>query len=247
MTAVRAVRASMLLSLVLALSGCGLTGQGFQPGVAVVVGDQTITQKHVGELTGDYCRGVGDALKKQGQKVSLRYLSSQVIVPQLAIRLLVEQLADQMGVEPSDQYRGEVSTLRSRVADLDEAAADAVIEVESARSYYIDVLTTIGKESGDSGGSADPSADQSAALTSGREVLSRWMARDADRLAVNPRYGIRFAETEDEANKEGPLIRTGGEDDVSFAVSDQAKGGLAPATAEDPKYLASLPARMTCG
>jgi hypothetical protein len=256
MTAVRAVRASILLALVLVLSGCGLTGQGFQPGVAVVVGDQTITQGHIGDLTGDYCRGVGDALKQQGQQVSLRYLSSQVVVPQLTIRLLVEQLAEELGVEPTKQYRTEVSTLRTRVADLDKDAADAVVEVESARSYYIDVLTSIGaKENGDSGDNGDESSAASDNLTSGREALTRWMlhggagtdqgAGDAPRLAINPRYGLRFAETDEEADKEGPLIRTG--TDTSFAVSDVAKGGLAPETVEDPAYLASLPPRMICG
>src|SRR4051794_26213723 len=102
MTAVRAVRASILLLLVLALSGCGLTGNGFSPGLAVVVNDETITVDHIAQLTSDYCRGVGDVLEKQDQQVSLRYLSSQVVVPQLSIRLLVEQLADDLGVEPTD-------------------------------------------------------------------------------------------------------------------------------------------------
>jgi len=250
MTAVRAARASILLALVLVLSGCGLTGQGFQPGVAVVVGDQTITQKHIGELTGDYCRGVSDALKQQGQKVSVRYLSSQVVVPQLAIKLLVEQLAEELDVEPSDQYRTQVSTLRTRVADLDEAAADAVVEVESARTYYIDVLTTIGEMEGAGSGDAGDTTDDGTAaeqnLTRGREALTRWMLQDdPPHLAINPRYGLRFAESEDEADKEGPLLRTG--TDTSFAVSDVAKGGLAPETVEDPAYLSSLPARMICG
>jgi hypothetical protein len=253
MTAVRAARASILLLLVLVLSGCGLRGTGFQPGVAVVVGDQTITQSHIAELTGPYCRGVGDVLEQQGQKVSLRYLSSQVVVPQLTIRLLVEQLAEELDVEPTDQYRTELSALRTRVADLDKEAADAVVEVESARSYYIDVLTTIGEmESGD-GGSTE-AAD--AALTGGREALSRWMVRgvegianedggDAPVLALNPRYGLRFAETEDEGNKDGPVVRA--DTDVSYAYSDLAKGGLAPETVEDPSYLSALPARMVCG
>jgi hypothetical protein len=240
MTAVRAARASILLVLALALSGCGLTGNGFQPGEAVVVQDRTITQKHVSELTGAYCEGIGDALKNQGQKLSMRYLSSQVVVPQLTIRLLVEELAEDLDVEPTDQYRTEVSALRTRVAELDDDAADAVIEVESARSYYLDVLTTIGKE--ESGGDSE---DPNAALTSGREVLSRWMIEDADDLAINPRYGFRFAETEDEANEDGPIIRS--DTDVSYAVSEIAKGGLAPDTVEDPSYLADLPARMVCG
>lgn len=255
MTAVRAARASILLVLVSVLSGCGLAGKGFQPGVAVLVEDRTVTQRHVSDLTSDYCRGIGDVLESQGQKLSLRYLSSQVVVPQLTIRLLVEELAEELGVEPTEQYRTELSALRARVEKLDDEAAEAVIEVESARSYYLDVLTTIGEmQPVDEGGESteDPAGDS---LTAGRLALSAWMVEgpegigqeggEAPVMSINPRYGLRFAETEDEGNEEGPIVRT--DTDVSFASSDLAKGGLAPEAAEDPAYLADLPERMVCG
>ena len=258
MTAVRAARASILLVLVSVLSGCGLAGNGFQPGVAVLVEDRTVTQRHVSELTSNYCRGIGDVLESQGQKLSLRYLSSQVVVPQLTIRLLVEELAEDLGVEPTEQYRTELSALRARVEELDDEAAEAVIEVESARSYYLDVLTTIGEmQSGNEGGEGgegteDPAGDS---LTAGRQALSAWMVQgpegidqeggEAPLMSINPRYGLRFAETEDEGNEEGPIVRT--DTDVSFASSELAKGGLAPGAAEDPAYLADLPERMVCG
>lgn len=255
MNAVRAARASILLALVLVLSGCGLTGRGFQPGVAVVVEDRTITAEHIAELAGAYCKGIGETLKERDQKVSMRYLSGQVVVPQLTIKLLVEELAEDLGgVEPTEQYRAEVSALRTRVAELDGDAADAVVEVESARSYYIDVLTTIGETQGGGSGGAE-GADN---LTAGRDALSRWMVRGAEGLvpdgredaegpllAINPQYGFRFAESEQENNEEGPLIRA--DTDVSYAFSDLAKGGLAPDTVEDPAYLEKLPARMVCG
>ena len=127
--------------------------------------------------------------------------------------------------------------------------------MESARSYYIDVLTTIGemqtKDSGSSSG--DSSADDN--LTAGRQALSRWMVSgaegldggsgDAPLLSINPKYGFRFAETEDENNDQGPLIRS--DTDVSFPVSNMAKLGLAPDTVEDPQYLSGLPAHSICG
>lgn len=255
MNAVRAARASILLALVLVLSGCGLTGRGFQPGVAVVVEDSSISAEHIDELTGAYCKGIDETLKERDQKVSMRYLSAQVVVPQLTIKLLVEELADDLGgVEPTEQYRAELSALRSRVTELDEDAADAVVEVESARAYYIDVLTTIGTMQGGESGGAEGAADS---LTVGRNVLSRWMVsgsgelraqpveEDSPLLAINPQYGLRFAESEQENNEEGPLIRA--ETDVSYAFSDLAKGGLAPDTVEDPAYLEKLPSRMVCG
>lgn len=259
MTAVRAARASILLVLVSVLPGCGLAGNGFQPGVAVLVEDRRVTQSHVSELTGDYCRGIGEVLESQGEKVSLRYLSSQVVVPQLTIRLLVEELAEELDVEPTEQYRTELSALRARVEKLDDEAADAVVEVESARSYYLDVLTTIGEmQGGDDGGDEGEQTPDEAAgdsLTAGREALSAWMIEGPDGIgesggeppvmSINPRYGLRFAESEDEGNEEGPIVRV--DTDISYPSSSLAKGGLAPETAEDPAYLADLPERMVCG
>jgi hypothetical protein len=268
MTAVRAARASILLVLVALLSGCNLAGNGFQPGVAVVVDDQTITVDHIDQVTHAYCEGVAETLQKRDQKVSMRYLSSQVVLPQLTIKLLVEQLAEELGVEPTDQYRSELSDLRSRVTALDDESADAVVEVESARSYYIDVLTSIGdlEPAEDDAGGGDTTGDNTSgdtnpSLDRGSQVLSRWMASgeagiggdesddsdggDPPTLAINPRYGFRFAESEKEANEKGPLLPEGTE--VSYAFSDTAKGALATDTAEDPDYLAGLPARMVCG
>jgi len=255
MNAVRAARASILLAVVLVLSVCGLTGKGFQPGVAVVVEDRTITAEHIADLAGAYCKGISETLRERDQKVSMRYLSGQVVVPQLTIKLLVEELAEDLGgVEPTAQYRAEVAALRAGVAELEDDAADAVVEVESARAYYLDVLTTIGTmQGGESGG-----AEGADTLTAGRDALSRWMIRGAQGLgpdgqdeaegpvlAINPQYGLRFAESVQENNEEGPIIRA--DTDVSYAFSDLAKGGLAPDTVEDPAYLEKLPARMVCG
>jgi peptidyl-prolyl cis-trans isomerase SurA len=53
---VQLVRALPVLSVVL-LSGCGIAGTQFHPGVAAEVGDQTITSRHVDKVTDDYCTG----------------------------------------------------------------------------------------------------------------------------------------------------------------------------------------------
>ena len=257
MTAVRAARASILLMLVLVLSGCGLAGNGFQPGVAVLVEDRTISQRHVTEVTSDYCSALV-ALKQVGGGVSLRHLSTQFVVPILSIRLAVEELAEELGVEPTEQYRTEVSTHRAQVGELDEEAAAAWLEMESAQSYFRDVLTTIGEMEADAGGDAegDAEVDPTAA---GAETLLRWLIEGPEGIgeeggeppvtSINPRYGWRFVEPEDEGEQTSPIVST--DTDLSYASSELAKSAFpvdSPQGAvENPAYLEDLPDRMVCG
>ena len=249
MTAVRAARASILLMLVLVLSGCGLAGNGFQPGVAVLVEDRTVSQRHVSELTNDLCRGIRDSLEAEGNKLSLRFISSQ-IVRLLATRLAVEELAEELGVEPSEQYRTAVSTLRAQVGELDEDAAAAVVEVESADAYVIDVLGTIGEMEADAEGDA---------TTAGYETLVRWVMEGPEGIgedggeppvtSINPRYGWRFVEPEDEGEQASPVVPT--RTDISYPSSGLAKSGFPvdgpQGAVENPAYLEDLPDRMVCG
>ena len=51
------------------LSGCG----GAQPGVAVQVGDESISSNRVDELAGAYCTAVEDQLTGNSQRVPQRY------------------------------------------------------------------------------------------------------------------------------------------------------------------------------
>ena len=44
-------------SPVVLLAGCGVAGTQFHPGLAAEVGDQSITSRHLDQLTSDYCAG----------------------------------------------------------------------------------------------------------------------------------------------------------------------------------------------
>ena len=59
---VRFVRALPVLPVVL-LVGCGVAGTQFNPGVAAQVGDQTITTRHVDEVTANYCTALETVTK----------------------------------------------------------------------------------------------------------------------------------------------------------------------------------------
>ncbi|GGO71803.1 hypothetical protein [Nocardioides deserti] len=211
-----------------ALTGCGVAGTGFSPGVAAEVGDTSITTDRVDEVAASYC----DALRPQleGQVVPQRYLNGSV-AGQLALAAAAEQLAAEHGVEPGEQHAAQVTQLRRAVAELPEDQQDAVLEVESAGSLVSDLVIGVGRALAADEGLADPTDEQVAEL--GNQALVDWIGEhDVD---VNPRYGVDLSD--------GQPVRTDSE--TSVAVSDLA----AAATAESPdqEYAATLPESQRCG
>ena len=67
--------------LVVLLAGCGVAGTQFHPGVAAEVGDQTITTRHVDQVTDDYCKAIEKVSEGQerraGQPTPMRYLTHE--------------------------------------------------------------------------------------------------------------------------------------------------------------------------
>ena len=61
------LRALPVLASVVLLAGCGVAGTQFHPGIAAEVGDQTITTRHVDQVTDDYCKAVEKVSKGQPQ------------------------------------------------------------------------------------------------------------------------------------------------------------------------------------
>src|SRR5690242_2271116 len=64
--------------LVSGLSGCGVAGTDFHPGVAARVGDATVSVDEVDSLTDSYCSAIEDQLTKAKNVVPLGYLRSGV-------------------------------------------------------------------------------------------------------------------------------------------------------------------------
>lgn len=230
------LRALPVVPLVL-LAGCGLAGTEFHPGVAAQVGDETITTRHVDEVTTNYCTAIEKITKgapnANAQATPIRYFSYE-FASALVDKAAAEQLAEDYDVEPTAAYKTGLAQLEPQLADLDEDQKDAVREAISATgaqglsSYTDDVLTQIGEIELRNQGKDDATADEQ--LETGRTLLQTWL--DDHDVEVNPKYGV-------ELGTDGQV-----DTDLSYAVGDTAKGGLQAQA--DPGYTAGLPAHLVC-
>ncbi|WP_121255770.1 hypothetical protein [Nocardioides ferulae] len=221
--------AGVVTASALLLSGCGAAG--WNPGVGVRAGDQTISSSRVEELTAGYCAAIESQLEEGGQAFAGRFLRGGV-VGELALAAAAEEMADDYGVTVAGQYDRQVSSLEQAVADLPEDQQEAVIEIEAAGSYVVEAKIEVGQlllvEEGAAG---DPTREES--LARGEEAFADWLAENEVRL--DPSYGM--------AIEDGVAVPV--DTGLSYAVSDVAKQG--DVTEPDPGYAGSLPNSQRCG
>jgi hypothetical protein len=212
------------------LSGCGAAS----PGVAVKVGDQTLSMTEVDELTVGYCDGLEQQFEASGTVLPMSFVRDH-IVRNLTVRAAAEQLAEEYSVDLPPTYARSVRDLRGQMAELPEDRIDQVLEVESVGAYVQAVEIEVGDillaQAGESG------ADDQAKLARGQDALRQWMSEHpAD---INPRYGI--AVSDPRLDVAPTLVDTG----TSYALSANAVDG---AKAEpDQAYAATLPSSQRCG
>ncbi len=233
---VRLLRAvPVLATSVLVLSGCGIAGTEFHPGIAAEVGDQSITSRDLDKLVDDYCAGYETISKgdpQAGQPIALRYVTNQFATI-LVVRAAAEQLADEYDVEPSPDYKSGLAQLEPELEELSEDQQEAFREILGADNYSQDVLTQIGEISLRDNGTTE--ATQEDSYAEGKRLLAAWVA-DHD-VEVNPKYAVDVDAADfDNAGQ----IDT----DLSLAVGTTAKDGLKPAP--DSTYTSSLPSHLVC-
>src|ERR1700754_3102289 len=94
-------------SLVVALLSVGLlsacSSGGPQPGVAALVGDATIRVNEVNRLTDGFCEAARRDFQSRGDVYPMNVLAS-VVLQSLAMNSIIDQLAEDYGVEPSDAF-----------------------------------------------------------------------------------------------------------------------------------------------
>ncbi len=222
--------AASAVAFTLGLTGCGVAGTGFQPGVAAQVGDRTVTTDRVDDVVSSYCSAIGDILAQQAQVVPLSVFRSG-IAGQLALVSAAEQMADEVGVQPAGDYRRAIADIEKQITAFTEAEQEAVLEVEGAATYVAAVQIAVGEKLLLDEGVAEPGPTESGER--GLEAFIAWLEDNG--VELNPEYGITV---------EGAAINTADES-VSFAVGDAAVQGLAEEP--DPAYAASLPASQRCG
>lgn len=210
-----------------ALTGCGVAGTNFQPGVAADVGDRTVSMSKVDEITRNYCAAIADSLRQQDQAAPLSYLR-QGVAASLALVEAAEQIEDEYAVELGPEVELQRAEVESRSAELPADQREAVIELESAGGYVEAVTTSLGEqllaEEGDEG--ADP-ADR------GSEEFYVWIERED--VELNPIYGIDVVD--------GEFVTT--DTAVSVPVGEAAIQGLAEQP--DIEYAKTLPSSQRCG
>ncbi len=103
----------------LLLSGCGVAETQFHPGVAVEVGDRTITTDRVDDLTSGFCAAVEDQIATEGQALPM-HIFKRGIVGQLALQSAVEQMAQDFDVRPGTDYYSQVAQIESDAEGLSD-------------------------------------------------------------------------------------------------------------------------------
>jgi hypothetical protein len=225
---VQVVVASLLLAG--GLSGCGVDGTGYHPGVAAQVGDDTISVREVDSVASNYCSSIEKQLHDNHQVLPQSYLRGGV-AGQLTLVEAARQLALEEGVEPGTDYTRKVSDLRDAVADLPEEQRDAVVEIESSSVYLTSVLEAVGKKQLAASGAKDTGTE--AAGAAGQKALTAWI--DDHGVRIDPAYGVEI--------QDGKAVPVDGS--VSYAVGDAARMGAAGNP--DQQYAASLPDSHRCG
>jgi peptidyl-prolyl cis-trans isomerase SurA len=218
------------LLLVGALSGCGVAGTDFHPGVAAQVGDDTISVSKVNSVVSSYCSALEGQLAAQQQVLPMRYLRGGV-AGELALVAAARQFAEETGVEPGSTYDDKVAQVRTAVKDLPEDQQDAVLEVETSAAYVAGVEQSVGEQVlADKGDTAPQPAD---AVKAGTKEFTRWLS-DQD-VSIDPQFGVSI-----ESGQAVPEDTS-----VSFPLGDTAQQGDAPTP--DPSYAAGLPDSLRCG
>jgi hypothetical protein len=214
--------------LAVTLTGCGVAGTSFQPGVAAEVDGQKISTDRVDRLVGDYCDAVREQLQQDGSVVPLGYLRSGV-VGQLALVSAAEQLAAEHGVDPTQDYERVVTDLEAQTRDLPEDQRDAVVEVNGSSAYVQAVQLAVGdKLLGEEGEPGGPEV----AGQRGADELNAWL--DDHDIDINPEFGIAF--------EDGQVVSE--DTQLAFAVGDTAT--TSALEAPDQEYAKSLPASQRC-
>ena len=108
---------------------------------------------------------------------------------------------------------------------MPEEVREDYIEVMSTQALATDILDQVGRAKLAAEGFAEPTVEQ--VTQAGADVFAVWP--DANGIEVDPKYGIELAD--------GQLAPT--DTNLSFAVSDGAKAGLA--AEPDAAYVDSLP------
>ena len=164
-TVLRTAGAVALSGLV--LSGCGSAS----PGVAIEVGDETISTRTVDRASGHVCTALGDEFSANGTVVPMGFIR-QGVVQLMTLSSTAHQIADEYGVEPGAAYEREVATRTRTAAAFPEEVRDDYVEVMSANALANDILEQVGRAELAEQGFEDPTVDE--VTQAGTDIFTSW-------------------------------------------------------------------------
>lgn len=216
MTAATTVVAGLLLT------GCGSAA----PGVAVKVGDEELSVRHVDSVTQNYCTAVGEL----ESEVPMGFVR-QYVVQLLTLRSQASQIAEDYGVEPGSTYANDVAQRQGTAGTKPEEVREDYVELASTTAYAQDILDQVGRIVLEERGVEDPTSEQ--VTEAGIDVFDQWP--DANGIEIDPRYGLEAVD--------GSLRPV--DTNTSVAVGETAKSGME--TEPDPAFAETLPLNHRCG
>ena len=220
-TRVRSLGGLALVSMFL-VTGCGSV-PALNPGVAVRVGDDTVSRQQVQDTADDYCAAT---LTRNAGQVPNHY-NNGLSASAYALRAAADRFMDDHDVSVDDSYDQAIGEAEAQLADLSDAQRDAVIQIGGASVYASAAEISVGRDL--LGGSP---SDEDAQAAGQKEFVS-WL--DDHDVRIDPRYGVSV--------DEGAI--TGADTSLSFALGSTAT--KADAAEPDATYAASLPASQRCG
>jgi hypothetical protein len=215
--------AGLAVASAVLLTGCGAVPD-LNPGVAVRVGDDSVSTRDVADLASDYCEAAEPQL--QGQALPRHYLNGRV-ASSLALRAAADQLMAERGVTVDKSYAAAVKQAEAQLGDLTTAQRDAIVEVQGSEIYVAAAETSVGRAS--LGGSP---SDEDAKAAGEKEFLA-WL--DDHEVRIDPRYGV--------AIEKGKSVLT----DTSLSLGVSSTARTADAETPDSKYAGGLPQTQRCG
>ena len=221
-----------LTGLSLGLAGLLLTGcaGSASPGVAVEIGDETISADRVDTAASHMCTALGDEFRGNGTVVPMGVIR-QGVLQLLALDSQASQIAEEYGVAAGPAYERELASRRQAAESLPEEVRADYVEVMAANAHANAVLEAAGRAKLEEEGFTNPSVEQ--VTQAGTDIFTSWP--DSHGIEVDPRYGVEL--------RDGSLAPA--DTSLSVAVSDTAKAGLA--TEPEPGYTQGLLASHRCG
>ena len=226
MSITRLGRLAVLGAAVALLTGCA----GATPGVAVQVGEESVTVNEVDGVTANYCEAIEDQLTGNGQVVPMSILRGG-IAARLANRSIGEQLSEQYGVEAGRTYDQQVAELKQSTASFEEEVRDAVVLVDTEPAYTRGIQAAVGRQLLDEEGAGDVKFSDTVAR--GQAAYEDWVAEED--VTFDPKLGV------DLVDGEARPVDTS----LSYPVGDAAVAGSQQNP--DPAYAETLPDSQRCG